>query len=92
MDGFHYIGHDPVRIPAITVGLVLLSFDRLLGANFFDVAAGGSPVLWQHIFWIFGHPEVYILILPAFGIISEVIPTFSVNVCSDTAPWYLQPS
>ncbi|WP_372238825.1 MULTISPECIES: cytochrome c oxidase subunit I [Paenibacillus] len=63
--------------PAVTVGLVLLSFDRLLGANFFDVAAGGSPVLWQHIFWIFGHPEVYILILPAFGIISEVIPTFS---------------
>ncbi|MGC6589452.1 cytochrome c oxidase subunit I [Paenibacillus sp. Dod16] len=63
--------------PAITVGLVLLSFDRLLGANFFDVAAGGSSVLWQHIFWIFGHPEVYILILPAFGIISEVIPTFS---------------
>ncbi|AVV55123.1 cytochrome c oxidase subunit I [Paenibacillus glucanolyticus] len=63
--------------PAITVGLVLLSFDRLLGANFFDVAGGGNPVLWQHIFWIFGHPEVYILILPAFGIISEVIPTFS---------------
>ncbi|KOR77037.1 cytochrome c oxidase subunit I [Paenibacillus solani] len=63
--------------PAVTVGLVLLSFDRLLGANFFDVAAGGSPVLWQHIFWIFGHPEVYILILPAFGIISEVVPTFS---------------
>lgn len=63
--------------PAVTVGLVLLSFDRIIGANFFDVAAGGSPVLWQHIFWIFGHPEVYILILPAFGIISEVIPTFS---------------
>ncbi|SMF90996.1 cytochrome c oxidase subunit 1 [Paenibacillus uliginis N3/975] len=63
--------------PAVTVGLVLLSFDRILGANFFDVAAGGSPVLWQHIFWIFGHPEVYILILPAFGIISEVVPTFS---------------
>ncbi|WP_052019851.1 cytochrome c oxidase subunit I [Paenibacillus sp. JCM 10914] len=63
--------------PAITVGLVLLSFDRLLGANFFDVASGGNPVLWQHIFWIFGHPEVYILILPAFGIISEVIPAFS---------------
>ena len=63
--------------PAITVGLVLLTFDRVLGANFFDVANGGNPVLWQHIFWIFGHPEVYILILPAFGIISEVIPTFS---------------
>ena len=63
--------------PAVTVGLVLVSFDRILGANFFDVASGGSPVLWQHIFWIFGHPEVYILILPAFGVISEVVSTFS---------------
>lgn len=63
--------------PAVTVGLVLLTFDRILGANFFDVGAGGNPVLWQHIFWIFGHPEVYILILPAFGIISEVVSTFS---------------
>lgn len=63
--------------PAITVGLVLLSFDRILGANFFDPGSGGNPVLWQHIFWIFGHPEVYILILPAFGVISEVIPTFA---------------
>ena len=63
--------------PAITVGLVLLMFDRLFRANFFDVAAGGNVVLWQHIFWIFGHPEVYILIVPAFGIISEVLSTFS---------------
>jgi len=63
--------------PAVTVGLVLLTFDRILGANFFDVSAGGNPVLWQHIFWIFGHPEVYILILPAFGVISEVVSTFS---------------
>lgn len=63
--------------PAITVGLVLLTFDRLFGANFFDVAQGGNVVLWEHIFWIFGHPEVYILILPAFGIISEVISTFT---------------
>ncbi|MEB3102302.1 cytochrome c oxidase subunit I [Ferviditalea candida] len=63
--------------PAITVGLVLLLFDRLFGANFFEVANGGNPVLWQHIFWIFGHPEVYILILPAFGVISEVVSTFS---------------
>jgi len=63
--------------PAITVGLVLLTFDRLFGANFFEVANGGNAVLWEHIFWIFGHPEVYILILPAFGIISEVISTFS---------------
>lgn len=63
--------------PAITVGLVLLMFERIFDANFFDVAAGGNVVLWQHLFWIFGHPEVYILILPAFGIISEVVSTFS---------------
>lgn len=63
--------------PAITVGLVLLMFDRLFGANFFDVTAGGNVVLWQHLFWIFGHPEVYILVMPAFGIISEVVSTFS---------------
>ncbi|MBW7476893.1 cytochrome c oxidase subunit I [Paenibacillus oenotherae] len=63
--------------PALTVGLVALMFDRLFEANFFDVSQGGNAVLWEHIFWIFGHPEVYILILPAFGIISEVISTFS---------------
>ncbi len=63
--------------PAITVSLVLLMFDRLFGANFFNVGNGGNVVLWQHLFWIFGHPEVYILILPAFGIISEVVSVFS---------------
>jgi len=63
--------------PALTVGLVALMFDRLFKANFFEVNNGGNAVLWEHIFWIFGHPEVYILILPAFGIISEVISTFS---------------
>ncbi|MCG5252790.1 cytochrome c oxidase subunit I [Brevibacillus agri] len=63
--------------PAITVGLVLLMFDRLFGGNFFNPDAGGNVVIWQHLFWIFGHPEVYILILPAFGVISEVISTFS---------------
>jgi cytochrome c oxidase subunit I len=63
--------------PALAVGLVALMFDRLFDANFFDVANGGNAVLWEHIFWIFGHPEVYILILPAFGVISEVISTFS---------------
>ncbi|MGN7455990.1 cytochrome c oxidase subunit I [Paenibacillus pasadenensis] len=63
--------------PALTVGLVALMFDRLFSANFFEVSGGGNTVLWEHIFWIFGHPEVYILILPAFGIISEVISTFS---------------
>jgi len=63
--------------PALAVGLIALTFDRLFGGNFFDVSAGGNVVLWQHIFWIFGHPEVYILILPAFGIISEIVSTFS---------------
>ncbi len=63
--------------PALAVGLAALMFDRLFDANFFDPAGGGNSVLWEHIFWIFGHPEVYILILPAFGVISEVISTFS---------------
>ena len=64
-------------LPVITVALFLLTFDRLFGANFFNVARGGDPLLWQHLFWIFGHPEVYIMILPAFGIVSEIIPVFS---------------
>ena len=64
-------------IPVITVALFLLMFDRLYDANFFNVEMGADPLLWQHLFWIFGHPEVYILILPSFGIISEIIPTFS---------------
>lgn len=63
--------------PALTVGLLLLMFDRLFGANFFDFTMGGSALLWQHLFWIFGHPEVYIVILPAFGIMSEIFSTFS---------------
>lgn len=63
--------------PALAVGLAALMFDRIFKANFFEVSNGGNAVLWEHIFWIFGHPEVYILILPAFGVISEVISTFS---------------
>ncbi|WP_130859800.1 cytochrome c oxidase subunit I [Gracilibacillus phocaeensis] len=63
--------------PALTVGLFLMMFDRLFGAGFFDPNMGGNAVIWQHLFWIFGHPEVYILILPAFGIFSEIISTFS---------------
>ena len=66
-----------LALPVITVALVLLTFDRLFGANFFNVSQGADPLLWQHLFWIFGHPEVYILILPSFGIVSEVIPVFS---------------
>ena len=64
-------------MPVISVALFLLTFDRLFDANFFNVAQGADPLLWQHLFWIFGHPEVYILILPSFGVISEIIPTFS---------------
>jgi len=63
--------------PVITVGLIELYFDRNFGFNFFNTDAGADAVLWQHIFWVFGHPEVYILILPAMGIVSEVLPTFS---------------
>jgi len=64
-------------MPVIAVALFELTFDRLFGANFFNPEAGGNPLLWQHMFWLFGHPEVYILILPAFGVISEILPTFS---------------
>ncbi|HET6614816.1 MAG TPA: cytochrome c oxidase subunit I [Dehalococcoidia bacterium] len=64
-------------MPIIAVALFQLTFDRIFDANFFNPAAGASPLLWQHMFWLFGHPEVYILILPAFGIISEVLPVFA---------------
>ncbi len=64
-------------MPVISVALFLLTFDRLFNANFFKVSQGADPLLWEHLFWIFGHPEVYILILPAFGIVSEIIPVFS---------------
>jgi len=66
-----------LAIPSLNSSLVMMLFDRLLSGNFFNVAKGGSPLLWQHAFWSFGHPEVYIMILPAWGMISEVIPVFS---------------
>jgi cytochrome c oxidase subunit 1 len=66
-----------IALTPLTAAQVMLLFDRFLGAHFFDTQAGGSAVLWQHFFWFFGHPEVYILILPAFAIASEVIPVFS---------------
>lgn len=66
-----------LAFPPLTIGVFLLMFDRLFGSNFFDVTMGGNTIIWEHFFWIFGHPEVYILVLPAFGIFSEIIPTFS---------------
>ena len=64
-------------MPVITVALFLLMFQRSFDAAFFTVELGADPLLWQHLFWIFGHPEVYILVLPSFGIVSEVLPVFS---------------
>jgi cytochrome c oxidase subunit I len=64
-------------LPALTADLVFLELQRKAGLHFFDVANGGSPILWQHLFWFFGHPEVYIIVLPAFGIATSIIPTFA---------------
>jgi cytochrome c oxidase subunit I len=69
-----------VAVSALTAAAILLFLDRSLGAHVFDTQAGGSALLWQHFFWVFGHPEVYILVLPAFGIASEIIPVFSRKV------------
>jgi len=66
-----------VFLPPLSAAQIMLTLERFLGATFFDAQAGGSAILWQHFFWIFGHPEVYILVLPAFAVISEVVPVFS---------------
>ena len=66
-----------LSLPVITVALVMITADRTFGSGFFDPGMGGSVIMWQHLFWIFGHPEVYILILPAMGMVSEILPVFS---------------
>jgi cytochrome c oxidase subunit 1 len=66
-----------VTISPLTAAQIMLMLDRYLGSHFFDIDAGGSVVLWIHFFWIFGHPEVYVLIIPCFGFVSEIIPVFS---------------
>ncbi|HEX3228684.1 MAG TPA: cbb3-type cytochrome c oxidase subunit I, partial [Pyrinomonadaceae bacterium] len=66
-----------IAIPPLTAAQVMLLIDRFLGGNFFNTQSGGSAVLWQHFFWIFGHPEVYVLMIPGFACASEIIPVFS---------------
>jgi cytochrome c oxidase subunit I len=70
-------GQVLVAMPPLTAAQIMLLLDRYLGAHFFDTQAGGDAVLWQHFFWLFGHPEVYILIIPGFACVSEIIPVFS---------------
>ena len=64
-------------LPALNAANLLLELERFFGLHFFDPAAGGEPLLWQHLFWVFGHPDVYIIFLPAVGIVSEIVTTFS---------------
>jgi cytochrome c oxidase subunit 1 len=73
-------GMTLVILPPLSAAQIMLLFDRFLGSHFFDTQAGGSAVLWQHFFWFFGHPEVYVLAIPAFAFASEIIPVFSRKV------------
>src|SRR6266851_4469165 len=73
-------GMTVMALPPLSAAQIMLLLDRFLGAHFFDTQAGGSAVMWQHFFWFFGHPEVYVLMLPGFGFVSEIIPVFSRKV------------
>ena len=69
-------GLSMIATTALAAALLALFLERVYGIPFYDPTKGGSPILWQHMFWFYSHPAVYIMILPAFGIISEVLPTF----------------
>jgi cytochrome c oxidase subunit 1 len=73
-------GMTVLALPPLSAAQMMLLLDRFLGAHFFDTQAGGSAVMWQHFFWFFGHPEVYILMVPGFAFVSEIIPVFSRKV------------
>ncbi len=75
-------------IGPLTAAQLMLLVDRYLGGHFFDTQAGGSAVMWMHFFWVFGHPEVYVLVIPAFAFVSEIIPVFSAKRCSATPSWW----
>jgi cytochrome c oxidase subunit 1 len=66
-----------IAVGPLTAAQIMLTLDRYVGSHIFDTQAGGSAVLWMHYFWIFGHPEVYILVLPAFAFVNEIVPVFS---------------
>ena len=75
-------------MPAVMIASTCLILDRLVSTHFFNPAEGGDPLLWQHLFWFFGHPEVYIIFLPAIGMVSEIIATFcAAAACSATPRW-----
>ncbi len=78
-------------MPVLAGAVTMLLTDKYFGTSFFNAAGGGDPVMYQHIFWFFGHPEVYIMILPAFGIVSEIIPTFAASRCSAIRRWCTRP-
>jgi cytochrome c oxidase subunit 1 len=66
-----------LAVSPLSAAQIMLLVDRYLGGHFFDTQAGGSAVMWMHFFWVFGHPEVYVLVIPAFAFASEIIPVFS---------------
>ena len=81
-----------LALPVLTAALAMLLFDRMLGTSFFLPEGGGEPLLWQHMFWFFGHPEVYIMILPAMGITSDIFRRFRASRSSAIKPWSIRSS